>query len=142
MEVLREKRSHKPFYRDEHLFVDLRHKLAILDSQPLILTRKEYCLLALLVQHAGEVVPRKILLRQVWGYVPKTRTRTLDVHIGRLRKKLGHEGRYIETAFAKGYRLRPSQDGWLEDYQVPQTGGTDGLRAAQEDQGLAKRFRN
>ena len=111
MEVLREKSSHKPFYRDEHLFVDLRHKLAILDSQALILTRKEYCLLALLVQRAGEVVPRKILLTQVWGYVPKTRTRTLDVHIGRLRKKLGHEGCRIETVFARGYSFRPSQDG-------------------------------
>jgi two-component system, OmpR family, alkaline phosphatase synthesis response regulator PhoP len=83
---------------------------AILDSQPLILTRKEYGLLALLVEHAGDVLPRALLLTQVWGYVPKTRTRTLDMHIAKLRKKMGNEGRRIETIFGKGYRLCPSQD--------------------------------
>ena len=98
-------------FRDEYLIVDLRNPVAILDSQPLILTRKEYGLLALLVQHAGEVLPRAILLTQVWGYVPKTRTRTLDVHIARLRNKLGHEGRRIETIFGKGYRFCLSQNG-------------------------------
>lgn len=111
MEVLREKSGPEPFYRDEHLFVDLRRKRAILDSQALILTRKEYGLLALLVEHAGSVIPRPILLTQIWGYVPKTRTRTLDVHIGRLRKKLGHEGRRIQTIFGKGYSFCLSQDG-------------------------------
>lgn len=75
------------------------------------LIRKEYRLLALLMAHAGEIVPREIRLTQLWGYVPKTRTRTLDVHIGRLRQKLGHEGRRIETIFGKGYRFSPSRDG-------------------------------
>jgi DNA-binding response OmpR family regulator len=114
MEALRDQSTNRPFYRDEHLFVDLHYKRAILDSQALILTRKEYGLLALLVQHAGEIIPRAILLMQIWGYAPKTRTRTLDVHIGRLRKKLGHEGRRIETIFGKGYSFCPSQDGRRE----------------------------
>lgn len=111
MEVLRDHTRHPPVYSDEHLFVDLRQARAILDSQPLILTRKEYGLLALLVAHAGEVVPREILLTQLWGYVPKTRTRTLDVHIGRLRKKLGSEGSRIETIFGRGYSFSSSRDG-------------------------------
>jgi len=44
----------------------------------------------------------------VWGYVPKTRTRTVDVHIGRLRQKLAMHGRFIETVFKVGYRFRPA----------------------------------
>jgi DNA-binding response OmpR family regulator len=63
--------------------------------------------LVLLVQHIGEVVPRAILLTQI-GYAPQARTRALDIHIGKLRKKLGHEGRRIETVVGKGYSFRPS----------------------------------
>lgn len=98
-------------FRDEYLIVDLRNPVAILDSQPLMLTRKEYGLLALLVQHAGEIVPRSILLKEVWGSLPEASIRTLDVHIARVRKKLGHEGCRIETIFGKGYRFCLSQNG-------------------------------
>ena len=105
------KGNHEPFYRDEHLFVDPGQRLAMVDNQVLILTRKEYSLLVLLVQHAGRVVPRAILLTHVWGYVAKTRTRTLDVHIGGLRKKLRREGRRIQTIFGKGYSFCLSQGG-------------------------------
>jgi DNA-binding response OmpR family regulator len=45
---------------------------------------------------------------RVWGYSNQIRTRTLDVHIRRLRKKLGeHSGTYIETIFSVGYRFQP-----------------------------------
>jgi DNA-binding response OmpR family regulator len=72
------------------------------------LTRKEYDLLALLVRHAGEIIPREALLMQVWGYGAEIRTRTLDVHVRRLRKKLGcYADRYIETIFGIGYRFQP-----------------------------------
>jgi DNA-binding response OmpR family regulator len=101
----------QPFYRNEHLFVDLRQPLVILDGQTLTLTRQEYSLLALLVQHAGEIVPRATLLTQIFGYVSQARTRTVDAHIGRLRKKLGREGRRIETIFGKGYRFRLQHQG-------------------------------
>src|SRR5262249_31270275 len=76
-------------YRDEHLCLDFDQQAAILDSQRIVLTRKEYDLLALLVQHAGEIIPRDALLLRVWGYGSEIRTRTLDVHVRRLRKKLG-----------------------------------------------------
>src|SRR5215475_10422243 len=79
----------------------------MLDSQAIVLTRQEYRLLALLVQHGGEVVPRAILLTQICGYAPQSRSGTLTTHIGRLRRKLGPEGRRIETIFGKGYRFRP-----------------------------------
>jgi len=60
------------------------------------------------VQHAAEIVPRHALLLQVWGYGADIRTRTLDVHVRRLRKKLGgYAEQYIETIFGIGYRFQP-----------------------------------
>lgn len=95
-------------YNDEHLALDFTKKVVALDAESMILTRKEYDLLALLVQHAGEIIPRHALLLQVWGYGADIRTRTLDVHVRRLRKKLGgYADQYIETIFGIGYRFQP-----------------------------------
>jgi DNA-binding response OmpR family regulator len=100
--------NHLTPYRDEHLSMDFDQQSAILDSQRMTLTRKEYDLLALLVQHAGEIIPREALLLRVWGYGSEIRTRTLDVHVRRLRKKLGsYADQYIETIFGIGYRFQP-----------------------------------
>jgi DNA-binding response OmpR family regulator len=97
-----------PEYRDEHLAIDFDQQLAVLDAQRMTLTRKEYELLSLLVQHAGEIIPREALLMRVWGYGSDIRTRTLDVHVRRLRKKLGrYADQYIETIFGIGYRFQP-----------------------------------
>jgi len=97
-----------PSYRDEHLTLDFDQQLAMLDSDRMTLTRKEYDLLSLLVQHAGEIIPREALLMRVWGYGAEIRTRTLDVHVRRLRKKLGgYADQYIETIFGIGYRFQP-----------------------------------
>jgi DNA-binding response OmpR family regulator len=97
-------------YDDEHLAVDFREKIVLLDQTPMTLTFMEYELLAFLVQHAGEIVPRDALLQQVWGYSTKLRTRTLDVHVLRLRRKLGpYAERYIETIAGVGYRFQPFQ---------------------------------
>jgi DNA-binding response OmpR family regulator len=98
----------RQFYSDEHVYVDLRDQVLMLDRQRLSLSPMEYRLLALLVQHAGEVVPRAIIMTQVWGYAPDRRTRTVDVHIQRLRQKLGAcADKYLETVFGVGYRFRP-----------------------------------
>ena len=97
-----------PAYRDEHLAIDFGQQAGALDGQRMILTRKEYDLLALLVEHAGEIIPRDALLMRVWGYSAEIRTRTLDVHVRRLRKKLGnYADTYIETIFGIGYRFQP-----------------------------------
>jgi DNA-binding response OmpR family regulator len=97
-----------PSYHDEHLSIDFDQQLAVLDTERITLTRKEYDLLALLVQHAGEIIPREALLMRVWGYGSEIRTRTLDVHVRRLRKKLGgYADQYIETIFGIGYRFQP-----------------------------------
>ena len=100
--------NHTLPYRDEHLTIDFDRRTAMLDAGRMALTRKEYELLALLVRHAGEIIPRAALLMEVWGYGPGIRTRTLDVHVRRLRKKLGnYADRYIETIFGIGYRFQP-----------------------------------
>ena len=99
-----------PRYQDEHLEVDFSRGLAALDDQRIVLTRKEYDLLSLLVENAGEIVTREVLLQRVWGYSNEIRTRTLDVHIRRLRTKLGAYSRvYLETIFGIGYRFQPFQ---------------------------------
>ena len=95
-------------YEDAHLEIDLAEKRVYLDSQRLPLTHKEYELLSLLVENAGEVVPREVLLMRVWGYGAAIRTRTLDVHVRRLRKHLGsYSDQYIETICRIGYRFQP-----------------------------------
>ena len=72
------------------------------------LTRKEQDLLAFLKQNAGRCLSREMLLKQVWGYREGVKSRTLDVHIQRLRKKLGpEEGAHILTVFRGGYLWAP-----------------------------------
>ena len=95
-------------YQDAHLEVDFACKSVTLDSRRLVLTRKEYELLSLLIENAGEIIPREVLLVRVWGYSNQIRTRTLDVHIRRLRIRLGsYSGQYLETVFGIGYRFQP-----------------------------------
>jgi len=97
-----------PSYRDEHLYVDLRQQLVMLDGETVRLTSMQYHLLLLLVEHAGEVVPRASLLLRIWGNMPELRPSKLDAHIRGLRKKLGiYAGQYIETVVGAGYRFRP-----------------------------------
>lgn len=96
-----------PFYRNSHLEADSQGEIAALDFNRIQFTRKEFELLAYLVKNAGEVVPRQALLLNIWGYGDQIRTRTLDVHIRRLRKKLGDDrARCIQTVFGVGYRFQ------------------------------------
>src|ERR1700751_4414447 len=108
-------------YEDPHLEGDFSRASASLDSRRMVLTRKEFELLSLLVQNAGEIIPRDALLWRIWGYSTQIRTRTLDVHIRRLRKKLGaYSEQYIETIFGIGYRFQPyRQQRSLQDFSVP-----------------------
>jgi DNA-binding response OmpR family regulator len=69
------------------------------------LTNKEFSLLSTLAKKRGRVVTRQQLLDQVWGYSYYGDARTLDVHIRRLRQKLGACGDCIETVVGVGYRF-------------------------------------
>src|SRR5882724_10517818 len=108
-------------YQDPHLEVDFSRASALLDEGRMVLTRKEFELLSLLVQNAGESIPREAWLWRIWGYSTQIRTRTLDVHIRRLRKKLGgYSEQYIETIFGIGYRFQPyRQQRSLQAFSVP-----------------------
>jgi two-component system phosphate regulon response regulator PhoB len=95
-------------YRDAYLTIDYSHRAVTLESRPVEFTSKEFAMLTFLVRHAGEILSREALLAAVWGYSDQVRTRTLDVHLARVRKKLGPLGhRYIETVFGSGCRFQP-----------------------------------
>ncbi|MFQ3581442.1 MAG: response regulator transcription factor [Chloracidobacterium sp.] len=91
-------------YDDGTLFIDYSHFIVRCQGAEINLTRKEFALLKLLAQSKGRVLTREYLLDRVWGIDYDGETRTLDVHIRRVRQKLGIEG-YIETAVGIGYRF-------------------------------------
>ena len=75
-------------------------------DQPVRLTRKEKQLLELLESQPGRCFSRPFLLRHVWGYSDEARTRTVDVHVSRLRKKLGERHDIaIHAVVRRGYML-------------------------------------
>ena len=69
------------------------------------LTRREFELLRFLVENRNRVLSRDRLLERVWGLDRQVETRSVDVHVGRLRGKLGQAGRQIETVIGMGYRF-------------------------------------
>ena len=69
------------------------------------LTRREFELLRYLVENRNRVLSRDRLLERVWGYDRLIETRSVDVHVGRLRSKLGDAGKQIETVVGLGYRF-------------------------------------
>lgn len=79
-------------------------------QEPLDLTYTEFELLRFLMQHPGRVLTREVLLSQVWGYDYYGGTRTVDVHIRRLRAKLGQYETYIGTVRNVGYRFTSVRD--------------------------------
>ena len=82
-----------------------RHQVTV-NGQSVELTLKEFELLSYLAEKRGHVVTRDQLLDKVWGIEYAGETRTVDVHIRYLRKKLGDEDKYIETVRGKGYKLK------------------------------------
>ena len=87
------------------LELDPGRHTALSDGQPVSLTLKEFELLQLLMENPGLVFSRDRLLARLWGADYSGETRTVDVHIGTLRTKLGPCGSYIETVRGVGYRM-------------------------------------
>jgi len=81
-----------------------RHTITLNDEE-IKLTAKEFLLLLYLVQHRGRVLSRDLLLTDVWGYQYTGGTRTVDVHVRRLREKLPILADAIETVKQFGYKL-------------------------------------
>ena len=97
--------AHEATIRVGPLALDPQTFRVSLEGVPLDLTFKEFELLRFLAEHAGRVFTRPALMREVWGYDFYGGTRTVDVHVRRLRAKLGptHEN-LIETVRGVGYR--------------------------------------
>ena len=86
-----------------------RHTV-LADGSPVLLTLKEFDILRLLLDHPGQVFSRAQLLEKAWGIDYAGETRTVDVHIGTLRTKLGDAGRLITTVRGVGYKLEVPDD--------------------------------
>lgn len=92
--------------------VDVGAHRAFQAKRELQLTAKEFELLRVLLRDAGAVVERDVLMREVWGSDPAGSTKTLDMHISWLRRKLGDDAtdpRYISTVRGMGFRFETSE---------------------------------
>ena len=99
-------REPEPFvYRGARLVADFDAVAVSVDTEAVRLTRREFDLLRHLVENKNRVLSRDRLLERVWGYERIVDTRSVDVHVGRLRAKLGSAGRQIETVVGLGYRF-------------------------------------
>ena len=94
-------------YRTGDLELDCSRVLALVKGKPADLTSREFELLKALMTAGGRMLSREALLDKAWGMdaALEVETRTVDVHIGTLRKKLGAEGRRIVTVKNYGYRF-------------------------------------
>jgi DNA-binding response OmpR family regulator len=97
--------STAPRYEDARLSIDFADMRVSCDGNQVKLTRKEFALLEMLARASKRVATRQQILDNVWGYEYYGDTRTLDVHIRRLRQKLGACGDCIETVVGVGYRF-------------------------------------
>ena len=90
----------------EGLCLDLEFKRCTVDGEEVKLARKEFELLAYLIQHRGRICSREQILNRVWGDEVVVLDRTIDVNITRLRSKIGTYGSYIVTRSGYGYGFR------------------------------------
>ncbi|WP_102400596.1 response regulator [Haloimpatiens massiliensis] len=101
------KESEKVYYFG-NISVDFQKHLVLKNGYEIDLTLKEFELLQILIENAGKVMTREILLDKIWGYEYIGETRTVDVHIRHLRKKIEEDDKnpkYIQTIRGIGYRF-------------------------------------
>ena len=90
----------------DDLVIDIAGYEARIAGRRLELTHQEFELLRYLAQHRGRVFTREALLERAWGYRYAGGTRTVDIHVRRVRAKLGEQGSLIETVRNVGYKMR------------------------------------
>ena len=91
--------------------LDRRAHRVTVAGKEIALTTTEFKLLEWLIERRGRVQSRSQLLQSVWHAQPDIQTRTVDMHVQRLRTKLGAPGAWIETVRSVGYRFRDRQPG-------------------------------
>jgi DNA-binding response OmpR family regulator len=113
---------------------------AFVDGRSLDLTRREYELLVLLADMAGQVVEREEIYQRVWGYTMAHGDRSVDVFVRKLRQKLERHSpgwKYIHTHFGIGYRLAPEPLGGVAPAPAP--AGSEGRAASAAPAGAGGR---
>lgn len=98
------KRQEEMVKRAGDIVLDLLTRKVWVGDRQVLLSAREFTLVETFVRHFGQVMSREQLLSQVWGYNYDPGSNVVDVCVGSLRKKLGHD--YIETVRGMGYRLR------------------------------------
>ena len=101
--ILKRNRTEEDVFRIKDMFIDFKARRVFLKGEEVILTALEFNLLSMLARRRNIAVSREELLNTVWGYNYLGETRTVDVHVQRLRAKIGQE--YIETVYKYGYRF-------------------------------------
>jgi len=96
----------KPYFKFPNLEIDIEKHEVKVDGKQIELTAKEFALLQYLAENKGKAISRSKLLDTVWGIEVAIETRTVDVHVKRLREKLGKKGgKYISTLRGIGYKF-------------------------------------
>ncbi|MBR4039449.1 MAG: response regulator transcription factor [Clostridia bacterium] len=107
--ILRRTRKEETSLACGELFIDFSARRVMLSGEELVLTAMEFDLLAMLARRRNVAMSREELLFGVWGYDYAGETRTVDVHVQRLRSKIG--ARYIDTVYKYGYRFNDHPEG-------------------------------
>lgn len=102
--VLRRTKKEEDFFEIDDIKVALKSRIVYLNGEQIDCTIKEYELLEVLIRNRNVALSREKILELVWGYDYEGETRTVDVHIQRIRKKF-HLERRIATVYKLGYRL-------------------------------------
>lgn len=107
--LLKEYKDHtvtKDFYQSNHFKIDILRRTVHCGKLPIYFTRMEFDIFSFLVRYRGIVLSRMQIWEEVWGYEKIPETNTVDVHIGRLRKKLPeHLQKLISTVHGIGYQI-------------------------------------
>ena len=97
--------SKKDVLEFEGIVENKKSKTVTVDGKPIYLTKTELQLLEFFLEHPEQLFTREELLENIWGADHNETTRTVDVYISRLRKKLGNKGKYLKTLPRLGYKL-------------------------------------
>jgi len=107
--ILRRTRREDAALQSGALLIDFAARRVLLSGEEIVLTALEFDLLAMLARRKNVAMSREELLVGVWGYDYAGETRTVDVHVQRLRSKIG--AAYIETVYKYGYRFADKAEG-------------------------------
>jgi len=89
--------------------IDLESKLVYIDGEKVVFSKKEFEVLSLLAQHTGKIFSREDLINELWKDAPYVLDRTVDVHIARIRSKLGKYKGYLTNRSGYGYIFKAAE---------------------------------